>query len=364
MILQENFEVLITNRNYKFYKEKGYDVKKGEICLIKNKDYPPKREDIEKRQCDNCGKIIERKRSLHSSTFKNFGEDLCQECAKSKRIEKSKKTNLSKYGVEFPMQSEDIKQKARSTTLKNYGVEYSFQNPNVQEKATKGFNDKKNNNNNFLIELNKKRIETNLKKYGVENVFQSEEIKEKSKKTNLEKYGVEFITQSEEIREIIRKTCLERFGVEHPLQNPEIMQKFINTMYDKGTIATSKPQKEIYNLCKKMYPNWEINLNFPLQKFSLDIAIKTNENCLIDIEYDGWFWHKDKRKDYSRDVIVKKYGYKILRIRSGELIPSEEQIKDSINCLLLNSNTFKEIILSDWEKRQKNKNKNKNKNST
>jgi hypothetical protein len=43
---------------------------------------------------------------------------------------------LEKYGVEYPMQSEELKKKARATNLEKYGVEYALQNPEVYEEAS------------------------------------------------------------------------------------------------------------------------------------------------------------------------------------------------------------------------------------
>ncbi|GAH02530.1 unnamed protein product, partial [marine sediment metagenome] len=95
-------------------------------------------------------------------------------------MEKTRNTNLERYGVEYPMQNEEVKEKSKDTNLERYGVEYASQNP---------------------------------------------EVMEKTRNTNLERYGVEYPTQNEEVKEKTKDTNLERYGVEYPIQNPEIFKK-------------------------------------------------------------------------------------------------------------------------------------------
>ena len=49
-------------------------------------------------------------------------------------------------------------------------------------------------------------------------------------------------------------------------------------------------------------------MNKPCSQFFLDIEV-ISQGVKIDVEYDGWYWHKDKQRDVVRDMIVKKYGY-------------------------------------------------------
>jgi hypothetical protein len=42
---------------------------------------------------------------------------------------------LNKYGVEYPIQNSEIKEKIKKTNLERYGVEYSAQNPEIFKKT-------------------------------------------------------------------------------------------------------------------------------------------------------------------------------------------------------------------------------------
>jgi hypothetical protein len=65
------------------------------------------------------------------------------------KADKTKKTNLEKYGVENVFQSEDIKEKIKQTNLEKYGVEHPLQNKDILEKSK----------------------ETNIERYGVDNTL-------------------------------------------------------------------------------------------------------------------------------------------------------------------------------------------------
>jgi very-short-patch-repair endonuclease len=89
-------------------------------------------------------------------------------------------------------------------------------------------------------------------------------------------------------------------------------------------------------------------INVPCSSFLLDCVINVNDSK-IDIEYDGSYWHQDIRKDLIRDKIVQKNGYKVLRIKSKNKIPNQEQIQKAIQFLLQPESYFTQIILDDYK---------------
>jgi very-short-patch-repair endonuclease len=78
----------------------------------------------------------------------------------------------------------------------------------------------------------------------------------------------------------------------------------------RKNVSPSKPQLELYEKIKKIYPVAELEYKF--LNYSLDIAIPSKK---IDIEYDGSYWHKNKKnKDRERDKILKSHGWSVIRI--------------------------------------------------
>lgn len=84
-----------------------------------------------------------------------------------KLIDKRKKTSLTKYGVEFPMQNDEIKNRQHDSMQTRYGVKHALLDET----------------------LNNKRKITNLEKFGVEEAIASDAVKQKIIKAFKEKYG-------------------------------------------------------------------------------------------------------------------------------------------------------------------------------
>ena len=74
------------------------------------------------------------------------------------------------------------------------------------------------------------------------------------------------------------------------------------------------------------------------------------DGVLIDVEYDGWYWHQDENKDNERDKFVISNGYKVFRIKGGLKNPSKTQIIQNISDLINSENMSKVMILESKRK--------------
>lgn len=143
-----------------------------------------------------------------------------------------------------------------------------------------------------------------------------------------------------------RQTCLEKYGVDNPMKCDELIEKQ-RCNVDADGVPYSKQQLALFNMLKSQYQH--IYFNVPSGKYFLDIVLEVDD-IKIDIEYDGWYWHQlNNIKDTIRDNLMLLRGYKILRIKSGHLLPSFEQLNTAINNLLNTTNQTLEIILEDWK---------------
>lgn len=124
--------------------------------------------------CEKCGK----EHNICFRRAKKIKTFICQSCQLKeyrerdpeyqKRInEKTKKTNLEKFGVENPMSLPEIKEKIRQTNLRKYGKATYTQTKEYKEKTLK----------------------TNRERYGTDWPMQNEEIKQRSSNTIYENYG-------------------------------------------------------------------------------------------------------------------------------------------------------------------------------
>lgn len=138
--------------------------------------------------------------------------------------------------------------------------------------------------------------------------------KEKAKLTNIEKYGTEWGFQNEKVQKKIEATNIKKYGCKNPSSAEAIRIKVKQTN---------------------------------LQKYGVEFVSKL-------VEYDGSYWHQDKQRDLKRDKFLQSQGFKALRIRSGHLLPDEDELFSAIDYLTTTDHCFKEIILSDWKEVDKN----------
>lgn len=357
MLLSKTVKVKWNSRNKKYYIEKGYHFTKlNDVFEVKIEDLMPSSKAKVKVICDFC------KNTIVEKTYQTYVKQhhcLYGDCCKNCQPLKNKMCCIDKYGVDNISKMPETIEKIKNTNLQKYGVDNSSKSPQVKEKLS---NIAKKNSK----ETQKKLKETCLQKYGVENVMklpevvekqqkavydkygvkhpkQNDEIKEKEKERNLEKYGVPYVLQLQEIRAKVEETCMKKYGARSALGNEEIRNKIVSTLTSRGKVPTSSQQIALYNLLKEAY--CECELNVPCGRNSLDCVIKI-DNIKIDVEYDGWYWHKDRQKeDRRRDEYIKSKGYKILRIVSERSLPSMNLIKEEIDYLVKTNHNFAIINL-------------------
>lgn len=119
MILTREIEVKISEANYSYYENLGYDVTIGEILIIPVELLSKGSHYKIKCKCDNCG--LEK-----DVIFKNYikydnswGEYYCRKCSEHKR----KKTLQKSYGVDYPIQNDKLLNKMKKTLVNKYGVD-------------------------------------------------------------------------------------------------------------------------------------------------------------------------------------------------------------------------------------------------
>lgn len=183
---------------------------------------------------------------------------------------KRKSTCKNHFDVDYPMQSNEVKQTLKKNNLTKYGVEYSLQIPEVRENIK----------------------QTCLKKYGVNCPLKSEQIKDKIKQTCLKKYNVDNVAKSEIIQKKIINTNNKIRGVNYPLNDPSVLEKQIQTNLDRYNVMyniqlpqshrysskNSKPNRDFAKLLDSY--NIKYDREFALNKYSFDFKV---DDILIEI---------------------------------------------------------------------------------
>lgn len=239
---------------------------------------------------------------------KNFTEK-----QKKERLEKIKKTNIKKYGVENPIKNKKIRKKIKETNIKKYGEKYptAYGSNGFKKRMKEKYGSE--NPTAYGTENFKKRMK---EKYNVENVWQSKQIKEKIKeqhlqikekkeKTCLKNYGTKYYLQSQEgknnfsknkekMKKNYNKTCQKKYGVDWYIQSESKNQKI--KRYDKvwkskkenRTTNSSKVEQELFSYLLNKYENIERNFKTKEYPFHCDFYIK---DLNLYIELQGFWTH-------------------------------------------------------------------------
>lgn len=327
MIPDQTISVKINKFIRKRYIKLGYlEAEANEYIDVNIKDLKAGSHYIIRVICDSCGHEYWDKYNNITQRRRRFltDKDCCGECGNKNR----KKTCLKRYGVEFPFQSKEMRDKSVSTHLEKYGVEHPSQIPENVAKTK----------------------QTNLQRYGNESSVHNSVINKKARDTCLKRYGVEYPMQCEEIRKKRVNTYIKKYGVDNPSKCEKIREKVANSYFLSGDVSTSSQQIMLFGMINDL--GYNAILNYPVSSLNLDIAIFINDKK-IDIEYDGWYWHQDIAKDIARNKVLIKYGWNIIRVLSGELLPEKEQLQRSINNVLSENKQVQLIRLNDWKNNDK-----------
>lgn len=119
MILTREINIKISESNYQYYDDLGYDVSIGEEIIIPIELMSKGSHYKINCKCDGCG--IEKE-----VIFKNYvkygnkwGEYYCRKCSEVKR----KKTLRESFGVDYPIQNKKVLSRMKSTLMEKYGVD-------------------------------------------------------------------------------------------------------------------------------------------------------------------------------------------------------------------------------------------------
>ena len=254
--------------------------------------------------------------------------------------EKIKGTMKERYGVDHALQSNEFKEKSKQTCLEKYGVDnYSKTNEfkkdmsntwkqegykeSIQEK-TKSTNIKKYGKHYSQTDEYKEKVkQTNIEKFGTDNYAKTSQFKEDYKAHCLEKYGVDNIAKTSEVQKKMRNTMKERYGVEafsqtlewkeHLIANhDEIENKKYNTKKQNNTFNTSQPEEKAYALLVEHFSENDVLRQYksPSYPYPCDFYIKSLD---LYIEYQGTWCHGNEPYNPNNRVhqeIVNKWSSK------------------------------------------------------
>lgn len=247
-------------------------------------------------------KVCDNKVSFFNNKYCTYCSTACQS-SDPELIEMKKSIMIEKYGYISPFSRKDVHEKSKITNLERYGFEKASKSQIVKDKITKT---KISLSRDEKLEINKKRIATNLDRYDVDNVSKCENFKLCLVKTNNERYGFDYPMMNKDVSKKRRDNYLEKTGKSHHFHFQEIVNKMqdsrIKTLKDKylskisslGFDVISYKDSILSISCENCNSNFDIITYVLYQRLSeksticticnpLDNKISSNHRDMCDI---------------------------------------------------------------------------------
>lgn len=327
MIKIKEIEITGNSKTIKYYKSIGYDIKSGIKIFVKMEDLIKTSSIKVECYCDICNSINSVKYYNYIGNIERNGIYRCNDCSKSIRANKmkelhldkdrsreltnkTKSTNISKYGVDNPNKLESFRDKRMKSMIERYGVDTAIKN----------------------IDLRNKMFQTNIKKYGTNYYFESDEFKDKYKKIIFDKYGVDNVFKNEDIKDKIKNTLMIRYGVDNPTKNIDIF---------------NKAQKNSYKIFK--YGNTEITYQGTYELDFLNFCVSNKLDIKNGPTID--YFLDNKNRKYHSDFYIPQFNL-ICEVKScwtfdsniiENYIKMEYSIKSGYNFLFIIDKNYDEL---------------------
>ena len=291
--------------------------------------------------------------SLSEGARNTFAEHMKDDTFRENLNNRKIQTCLDKYGVEHPMQSEDVRHKVEATWIEHYGVNHPMKNPEIQKRVSES--------NRKLYaekgpELRAKYEATCFRKYGVKRFTESKDWRKhqseimkaawaefktgtnpdnrfaKMQKTMVDRYGTKQYRQSDvfkqfvsdfmrehrdEIREKIINTNMQKYGVhnvhmldEYRRMQSEKMLKQVSPYMNEcqrraqikkenGTLNTSSHELSVYDYLIEIFPDLKTEYICDEYKHRVDFYIPSRE---LFVELNILWTHGCKWYDADTDL--------------------------------------------------------------
>lgn len=281
----------------------------------------------------------------------------------NKRISKGRKkaqsrveeTNVEKYGVKNPFQSEEIKEKIKDTNLKRYGHTSHTKSDKYKEKI-KHILIEKYGTDNVLKDYNirNKIYKTNISKYGHNNPMKNKDIAQKSK-NNFQKtvqndpnnnyrlinilrgedFWKKMSTHSLTLKELCNYFEIDYQSTTYRLVQDEFKQKYYKTYH----FPFIQQQTELSKTIESFGCDVEFNTRQVITPLELDIYVPEKN---IAIEFNGSYWHSEaildsnlaRKKHIEKTNRCKERGIRLIHIFEHTYMDRKNQVLNFLKSAL------------------------------
>lgn len=263
MIKEKEIEIRIFSSNFKHFYEKYGPYHKNDIINVKIEDLTENSTVKITAICEICGDENKVVYQNYKIQVKKSNYYCCKKC----KTIKTKNTNINRYGFEWGLSSENIKEKSKKTVFEKYDV------TNISQCA----------------DIKKKKIKTCLKNYGVEHYTTTPEHKKRVKITCLKRYNVDNPSKFRDFQIKKESTLMLNYGVTNPSQSGVLFEK------------SQKSGKKI-KLHKETNLYYRGTYELDFLNFCYQNKIDVKKGPSIN------FLYNNKNKFYHSDYFIPKYN--------------------------------------------------------
>lgn len=290
---------------------------KRRFCSLKCANETQKRNNVVKRHCIQCGKDFY---VMKSSRKIKLCSKMCErkyaesKIRNDKRLKTLKKNNLKKFGKEWYFQTEKYKDKFKNTCRDKYGVDNPMQYNDIKNKSKDALINKYGSNymNAIGLYTGYKRIIKRLP----DDIIPLFSIVNYTGTSKYKRYNFKCKKCNTDFNDYLDTGKTPKC----PICNPYIM---------------SQPEEDLYNFCISIIDVKEIyrNNRQQISPFELDIFIPIKN---LAIEFNGIMWHsqnfggKDKNYHLNKTDMCTSKGIKLLHIFENEWMYKSDIVKSII----------------------------------
>lgn len=235
--------------------------------------------------CENCGNRFKVKTgprsakacSAHCATVLGHTDE---------SQEKRRRNSLEEWGVETPLQAEEVKRKIKKTLDENPDKDYRIGTSNFDGVLKAKYGEEVTNASQ-IDEVKERKSETVREHYGVDNPMQSPIVKAKVAETNMERYGTSCAMALPEHQMKAIEANRALYGVDRPFQNPDRLRLALDALAkSEHGGAISKVNRKFADGLKSVGTGVDIVFEHPIPDSNrrIDImASKGTRKVFIDL---------------------------------------------------------------------------------
>lgn len=320
-----------------------------EICQSNPKLWIDKKKDYSVSCSVLCSnRSDDKKKKIKSSLIINHGVDV--PIRSNKIRQKIKECHIRKYGVDNYAKTDEFIKKVQNTNKNKYGTEWQITREHVKKSRNRHFVDNKEKiltkrKNTCLKKYGYEYpVFSDLVKDKIKNTCLKRYNRPSSKQKHFSDQDWQKLINDEYLKteHLLNNKTLSEIATELSMSLSTISRQFDNLNIEKLNFYSSVQERQLAQFLINVGINIELRNRSLISPFELDIVIPSQK---IAIEFCGLYWHNElnKKPNYHKCKLdaCNKIGYRLITIFEDEWNNNNELVKIKLLNILKKDNSRK-----------------------